>query len=208
MSVRFVSTLIAAAIVTGCSSVTPSRSSTATPSSMAEGSAVVDDLTVKWEIVGSAGHAGALEARTGDSIWRIRFGGLELCRGEPRACKPVATDGVPPDTLVVPQIEPGRRSETPSNAVWLRGLPAAAIRGGKGALAYCSAEGDEPRCAAAKFPVQHDVVRGVLATKRIRMPKPKDAIWVALSKRVARCVASPETLDPRCEVVDVPEVDL
>src|SRR5689334_25200793 len=116
MSVRFIWTLIAAVIAAGCSSVTPSRSTTATPTSMAEGSAVVDDLTVKWEIVGSAGHAGALEARTGDSVWRIRFGGLELCRGEPRTCKPVATDGVAPDTLAVPQIEPGRRSDTPANA--------------------------------------------------------------------------------------------
>ena len=175
---------------------------------MAEGAAVVDDLTVKWEIVGSAGHAGALEARTGDSVWRIRFGELELCRGEPRACKPVATDGVPPDTLLVPQIEPGRRSATAANAVWVRGLPAAAIRGGKGAIAYCSAEGGDPHCAAATFSVQRDVVRWVLATSRIRLPEPKDAVWLALSKSVARCVASPETLDPRCEVVVVPEVDL
>lgn len=207
MSARFASTLIAAVIAAGCSSVTPSRSSTATPSSMAEGAAVVDDLTVTWEIVGSAGHAGALEARTGDSVWRIRFGGLELCRGEPGTCRPVATDGVPPDTLVVPQIELGRRSATPANAVWIRGLPAAAIRGGTGALAYCSAEGGEPRCAAARFPVKRDVVRWVLATSRIRLPKAKDAIWLALGKSVARCVASPEALDPRCEVVDVPEVD-
>ena len=92
------------------------------------------------------------------------------------------------------------------NAVWLRGLPAAAIRGGRGGLAYCSAEGGEPRCAAAEFSVQRDVVRWVLATSRIRLPKAKDAVWLALSKSVARGVASPETLDPRCEVVDVPEV--
>jgi hypothetical protein len=205
MSARFVSTLVAATLAAGCS-VTPSRSTTATPTSLAEGKAVVDDLSFQWEIVGSAGHAGALEARTGDSVWRIRFGGLELCRGEPRSCKPVPTDGVPPDTLLVPQIEPGRRAAVPANAVWLRGLPAAAIRGGKGGLAYCSAEGDEPRCAAATFSVQRDVVRWVLATSRIRLPTPKDAVWLALSKSVARCVASPQALDPHCEVVDVREV--
>jgi hypothetical protein len=173
---------------------------------LAEGKAVVEELGYEWEIVGSAGHAGVIEAKTGDSVWRVRFGGLELCRDQPRSCKSVATDGVPPDTLLVPQIEPGRRSASPPNAVWIRGLPAAAIRGGKGALAYCSAEGGEPRCAAAKFSVKRDVVRWVLATSRIRLPEPKDTVWLALSKRIARCVATPRALDPQCEVVDVPEV--
>ncbi len=188
--------------------VTPLRSTTATRDLMAEGGALVVELGEQWLITGAAGHAGARETKIGDSVWRIRSGALEICRGAPLVCRAIATDGVPPDTLLVARDEPrAPGTARAQNAVWVRALPAGAIRGGTGALAYCSAEGGEPRCAAARFPVERNVLRRVLSMHRLTSPAPKDVAWVALDRTIARCAASPASLDPRCSVVELPDPD-
>jgi hypothetical protein len=179
--------------LSGCS-VTPVASTTATLGRMSEGAAVVDDLSERWWITGSAGHAGKRQ----DSVWRIKLGRLELCDGSGRSCRPVATDGVLPDTLVVPAGEAPAGGEATANAIWVRALPQGAIRGGKGALAYCVAEEGVGSCRAATFPQRRDVMRGVIANLRLRMPQPRDVVWVALSGLVARCSASPARPEPRC----------
>lgn len=177
-------------------SVTPLSTTTATVEEMGEGTALVEDLSERWLIKGSAGHAG--DGGRADAVWRIRYGRLELCDGAERSCREVGTDGVLPDTLVVPRGEPDETGAATQNAVWIRSLPQGAVRAGRGALAYCTAEGAAPTCHAATFSARRDVLRDVIAPIRLRQPQPRDVIWVSLSRTVARCEASVAAPEPRC----------
>ena len=186
---------LAALAVAGCS-VTPLSTTTATAEQMGEGTALVEDLSQRWLIKGSAGHVG--DGATPESVWRIRYGRLELCDGAERRCRAVRTDGVLPDTLVVPRDTGGLARGATPNAVWLRALPQGAVRGGRGALAYCVADTTGAVCHAARFERSRDVLRGVIATLRLREPDPRDVAWVSLSEGLARCAASPASPEPRC----------
>ncbi|MBL9026222.1 MAG: hypothetical protein JNL21_28770 [Myxococcales bacterium] len=182
------------ALTLSACSVTPLASTTATTARMAEGVAVVEDLGDRWLISGSAGHAGRR-----DTVWRIQPGRLELCDPAGRGCRAVPTDGVPPDTIVIPRGEAPEGGAEIANAVWVRGLPQGAIRAGQGALAYCVSSEGGAACHAARFDAQREVLRGVIAAVRLREPSATDVAWVSLSGQLARCEASPASPVPRCE---------
>lgn len=185
-----------AALVLAACAVTPLSTTTATAEQMGEGTALVEDLSQRWLIKGSAGHVG--DQGKQDSVWRIRYGRLELCDGAERSCRAISTDGVLPDTLVVPRNRAELAKGSTPNAVWLRALPQGAVRGGRGALAYCVADATGATCRAARFERSRDVLRSVIAALRLRDPEPRDVAWVSLSEGLARCAASPASPEPRC----------
>src|SRR5262249_17944021 len=92
----------------GACSVTPLVSETATPAQMGYGIARVDELGSRSLIVGAAAHTGSVQARVGDTVWRIRVGALELCDGSASRCTKVETDGVAPDTILLARDEEPR----------------------------------------------------------------------------------------------------
>ena len=190
-------------------SVTPLVAETATPAEMGYGVARAEQLGSASLIVGAAAHSGSREARVGDTVWRIRVAGLELCEGTSDRCAPVDTDGVAADTILfaedvapdavfrssqrvddrvvdVRATEPTDRSRPkPANAIWVRGLPGTVFTASRGALAYCSAAEGPARCRAASFPVENGFVKAVLSTHRLHGAEPRDTVWLVLGDSVS-----------------------